>query len=134
MSFDVFVQDIPASAQSTDDIPEDFEPKPIGPRSDVVAAIRRVAPEVMFSDPTWGTIDGDGYSIEIDVGVDDPVTGFAFHLRGAESGLFLISDILAELGVRAFAPGSDSGLFTLDRDSEAFLRWREYRDGVVKPR
>lgn len=132
MSFDIFVQDIPAAAKSVDEIPEDFVPKPIGARSAVVASISEVAPEVKFSSPEWGTIDGEGYSIEVNLGLDDPVTGFACHLYGDERGLFLIAAILDELGVRAFAPGTESGLFEVDRTSEAFLRWREYRNQVAE--
>ena len=41
MSFDIFVQDIPAPAKSVDEIPEDFVPKPIGARSAVVASISK---------------------------------------------------------------------------------------------
>jgi hypothetical protein len=58
--------------------------------------------------------------------------GFAFHLRGGEEGLFVVAEILAALGVRAFAPGTESGLFELDRASEAFLRWRACRDQVAQ--
>ena len=80
MSFDIFVQDIPAAAKSVDEIPADFVPKPIGTRTAVVASLSKVAPKVNFSSPAWGTIDGDGYQIEINLGLDDPVTTFAFHL------------------------------------------------------
>jgi hypothetical protein len=133
MSFDIFVQDIPLEAKSVEDIPDDFAPQPIGARSRVVAAIRKVAPEVTFARPEWGTIDGEGFSIEVSLGLDDPVMGFAFHLRGGEEGLFLVADILAELGVRAFAPGTEAGLFEVDRAGEAFSRWRSYRDRVAQP-
>ena len=131
MSFDIFVQDIPAAAKSVDEIPEDFVPKPIGARSAIVASISKVAPDVNFSSPECGTIDGDGYSIDVNLGVNDPVTTFAFHLYGDEGGLFVIAAILDELGARAFAPGTESGLFEFDRTTEAFLRWREYRDKIV---
>ena len=130
MSFDIFVQDIPAAAKNVHDIPADFVPKPIGARSVVVASIRKVAPGVRFSSPEWGTIDGDGYSIEVNLGLDDPVTGFTFHLYGGEVGLFLVADILDELGVRAFTSGTDSGLFEVDRTSEGFLQWQKYRNQV----
>jgi hypothetical protein len=128
MSFDIFVQDIPAAAKSVDEIPEDFVPKPIGTRSAVVLAISKVAPEIKFSSPEWGTIEGDDYSIDVNLGLNDPVTAFAFHLYGGEGGLLIIADILDELGARAFAPGTESGLFEIDRTTEAFLRWQEYRN------
>ena len=131
MGFDIFVQDIPAAVKSVDEIPEDFVPKPIGTRSAVIASISKAAPEVKFPSPEWGTIDGDGYRIDVNLGLDDPVTTFAFHLYGGEGGLFIIADILDELGARAFAPGSESGLFELDRTTKAFLRWREHRNQIV---
>jgi len=130
MSFDIFVQDIPAAVKSVDEIPEDFVPKPIAARSAVVAAISKVAPEVKFYSPEWGTIDGDSYRIDVNLGLNDPVTAFAFHLHGGEGGLFLVADILNELGLRAFAPGTESGLFEVDRTSEAFLWWQQYRNQV----
>src|SRR5262245_49261749 len=107
MSFDIFVQDIPSDIEAVDDIPDDFNPKPIGTRSSVLAAIQKVAPEVKFKGPEWGTIEAEGYSIEINLRMEDPVMSFAFHLRGDEGGLFLVADILGELGVRAFAPGTE---------------------------
>lgn len=128
MSFDIFVQDIPAAAKSVDEIPDDFVPKPIGARSAVVASISKVAPEVRFSNPEWRTIDSDDYRIDVNLGLNDPITTFAFHLYGGKEGLFIIADILDELGTRAFAPGTKSGLFDLDRTTEAFLRWREYHN------
>ena len=133
MSFDIFVQDIPDAAKAVEDIPDDFRPQPIGRRSSLVAAIRRVAPEVKFATPEWGTIDADGYSVEVNIGLDDPVMGFAFHLRGGEGGQFLVAEILAELGARAFAPGAESGFFEVDRGAQAFLRWRSLRDRLAKP-
>jgi hypothetical protein len=53
MSFDIFVQDIPAAVKSVGEIPEDVVPKPVAARSAVVAAISKVAPEVKFYSPEW---------------------------------------------------------------------------------
>jgi len=133
MSFDIFVQDIPVNAKSVRDIPDDFRPQPLGARSEVLAAIRNAAPEVKFVRPDWGSIEGNGFSIEVNLGPDDPVINFAFHLRGGDGGLFLVADILAALGVRAFAPGTESGLFEVDRMGEAFLRWKSNHDRVTQP-
>ena len=130
MSYDIFVQDIPAGAKSVSEIPDDFAPQPIGPRSEIVAAIRRAAPEVDFTQPDWGRIDTDAYSIEINLSLDDPVLSFAFHVRGDERAMFQVADILAELGARALAPDTESGLFDVDQGTDAFLRWRAYRDRV----
>jgi hypothetical protein len=39
MSWDIFVQDVPASVQSVAEIPDDFQPSPIGSRAEILAGI-----------------------------------------------------------------------------------------------
>jgi hypothetical protein len=51
MSWDLFIQDIPAAAQNVGDIPDDFHPAPLGSRAAIIAKIREVAPLADFSDP-----------------------------------------------------------------------------------
>ena len=132
MSWDIFVQDIPPFARSVKEIPDDFDPKPIGNRSDLVARIREVVPNADFSSPAWGSIEGPGYSIEVNMGDDEHVKSFAFHVRGGDQAPFVISDVLEHLGLRAFDPASKSGIFGVDADVTSGLHaWRTYRDQVL---
>ncbi len=48
--------DLPRDAASVSDIPDDFEPQPLGNRVDLIDAIREAAPSVDFSDPSWGEL------------------------------------------------------------------------------
>jgi len=131
MSFDVFVQDLPSDARPVADIPDDFAPKPIGRRADILAGIIRVAPAISFADPTWGVIDGPGFSIEINIGPDDVLTGFAFHFRGGQRAPCVVAKILNELRLRVIAPGTDSGFFGLSELGAAYSDWQGYRQQVV---
>lgn len=45
MSWDTFVQDLPPGIASISDIPDDFEPSPIGLRSDIIAKVSALYPE-----------------------------------------------------------------------------------------
>jgi hypothetical protein len=123
MSRDIFVQDIPPDARTIDDIPDGFEPRPIGlRRADVV----EIAPYADFADPSRGRIDlpgttmtafdaGSGWlrgdSIEVNLGDDEEVVHFAFHVRGGIEALRLVARILGRLKLRALDPASDSGFF-----------------------
>jgi len=133
MSWDIFVQDIPPDTQSVRDISDDYEPRPIGSRQSIIAAIQRIVPGAEFRDPSWGTLEGPTYSIEVNIGEQDPVTSFAFHVRGGDQAAYVVQDILRELGLRAFDPSSPSGIFDLASGSlDGLRKWREYRDSVVR--
>ena len=114
-----------------EDIPEDFAPRPIGERADILAGILRAAPSADFRDPTWGHITGPGFSIELNIGPEDVLDSFAFHIRGGQEALFVVADILSELRLRAIAPGTESGFFEPAELGEAYLRWRDFRRQVV---
>jgi hypothetical protein len=131
MGFDVFVQDLPLGAKTVADIPHDFARQPLGRRADILAGILRGAPQTDFSNPTWGVIDGPGYSIEVNIGADDPVESFAFHVHGGQEALLVVAGILAELRLRAIAPGTESGFFELSELGVAFSEWQAYRRQVV---
>jgi hypothetical protein len=133
MSWDIFVQDIPHGLSSVEDMPDDFEPKPLGARQEIIEKIRSVVPTADFSDPSWGLIDGPDFSIEVSLGSDEIVEGFAFHVRGGDAAAFVVADILERLGCRAFDGGSESGLFEVGPDgSDAQKKWRAYRDEILR--
>ena len=90
VSFDVFVQDLPPDARTVADIPDDFAPKPIGRRADIVAGILRAAPATSFAEPTWGVINGPGFSVEVNIGPEEVLTGFV--AAAAEPGSVIYTD------------------------------------------
>ena len=132
MSWDIFVQQIPSGAGSVGDIPDGFVPGPFGSRDSIIAAIQRVVPGADFRDPSWGKLDGPGYSIEVNLGEAREVTGFVLHVFAGELSVHVVTDILQALGLRALDPSSRSGLFEPASAAADFSRWREYRDQLVR--
>jgi hypothetical protein len=131
MGWDLFVQEIPAAITCVDDIPEGFEPSPIGSRAAVLAVIRDVAPFADFSDPAWVRIDFADVAVEVNLGDNEVLTSFAFHVRGGDEAVGLIADVLDRLGLRAFDAGSDSGIFDASTATASLQKWRAYREGVL---
>jgi hypothetical protein len=132
MSWDIFVQDLPKNASTIEEIPDDFAPRPIGKRSQIIDKIREVVPAADFSEPSWGRIRGDNWSIEVNMGKDEECSGFCFHVRGSEAAAGVVAAILEELKLRALDPAHESGFFTVGPDAvEAFRKWRAYRDQVA---
>ena len=134
MSWDIFVQDLPRDARSTADIPADFRPKPIGSRADVIRQINDLIPDADFSDPSWGRIEAEDWSIEVNMGADEECKSFALHVSGGDAVVGVVGAILKHLNLRAL--DSQTGEFFV-AGAEAldnFQKWRAYRDQVINRR
>jgi hypothetical protein len=131
MSWDIFVQDLPADAESVADIPRDYSGKPIGPRAELIEKIRQVVPSADFSDPSWGFIEGETFSIEVNVGEDEITESFAFHVRGGEEAVGVVAAILSHLDLRAI-DGQTGEFFEWGEEAlQSFRRWKAFRDQVM---
>ncbi len=129
MSWDISVQDMPDVAR-IEDIPDDFRPEPLGQRADVIASIQTLVPEVDFSDPSWGRLEDERFSIEFNMGSKERCEGFMLHVRGGDTAIGVIDHILKGLGRRAF-DCSAGDFFSADSGQESFSAWRAFRDRVV---
>jgi len=131
MCWDIFVHDFPSHLASAADIPDDFEPGPIGSRSDVSAKILEVFPGTDFTDPCWGVIDGAGWSFEVSIGKNEPCTGFALHVRGGDGAADAVAAILNRLEPRAIDMQTGE-FFVAGEKARGFLsKWRAFRDRVL---
>ena len=133
MSWDIFVQDLPRGIASINDIPDDFEPAPIGLRSEIIAKLAALYPECDFADPSWGILKLPGCHIEISLRSDDELDSFAMHVRGDERAANVVAHIVDALGVSALDLNSENGLFERDAilRSESFARWQAYRAQIL---
>jgi hypothetical protein len=131
MSWDIFVQDFPKEAKSVMDIPDNYRPKSIGTRSEIITKIIQIVPSADFSDPSWGLIDGDDWSIEVNLGADGTLDGFAFHVRGGDAAAGVVAAILDHLKLRAVETGDGDFFEAGPKALEAFGKWRAFRDRVV---
>jgi hypothetical protein len=131
MSWDIFVQDFPKDATTIDDISDDFQPALIGPRLELIALIKEVVPNADFSDPSWGLINSNDWSIEIDMGSEDECNGIAFHIRGGDEAAGLIAAILDHLDLRALDSQSGDFFVAGPEAMDSLKKWREYREKVL---
>ena len=132
MSWDIFVQDLPSEAKTVADIPSSFRPSLIGKRSEIIARIIGIIPSADFTDPGWGMIDGEDWSIEVNLGQEEDCRDFALHVRGGDAAVGAVAAILRQLNLRAL--DSQTGeFFAADSNAiESFRQWRQYRDQVTR--
>jgi hypothetical protein len=129
MSWDVFIQHLPASALTVDDVPDDFSPLPLGTRTEVVEKIRRAFPTIDLTDPTWGVVDAASYSIQFALGADhdEQLYCVSLHVRGDESVVPPIAALIEDLGARALDSWTGE-FFDPVVAAESIRRWRAYLD------
>jgi hypothetical protein len=131
MSWDIHVQDFPRAAKEIKDIPNSFLPESIGQRSAIIAGICQVAPSADFSDPSWGSIRGENWSIEVNIGDGEECEGFMLHVRGGDEAAGVVAAILEKLNLRGFDCQTGEFFQAGSRSLESFQEWRAYRDRVV---
>jgi hypothetical protein len=131
MSWDISIQDLPADVQSVGNISNDYRPRPLGTRDELIQRIQQLVPQVDFSDPSWGMLDDSEFSIEFNMGSEEICHGFMLHVRGGGSPIATISRLLQHLNVRAI--DCQTGDFFSPEVAQASLRqWQAYRDRVIR--
>jgi hypothetical protein len=127
MSWDIFIQKFPDGAKRVADIPDTFAAPEMGSRGDVIEKICAAVPAVDFSDPAWGVLRTDRYSIEFGLGDEEKLHGVTLHVRGSDEVLPHVKSVIRALGMRAI--DSVTGEFfdpKVARDSLA--KWRSFVD------
>jgi len=125
MSWDVFIQHLPASAVHVADIPDDFVPLPLGPRRDVLEAIADAFPMVRATDETWLTVDDPRFRLEIFIGAEDPIEAITLHIRSDATVIPFITRLIDRLGARAIDSWTGE-FFDPETATESVQRWQHY--------
>jgi hypothetical protein len=132
MSWDISIQNLPPDVRKVADIPDDYRPRPLGPRDALIARIRELLPEVDFSDPTWGVLDRPGFSIEFNMGSKKICSSFMLHVRGGGRAMATIARVLQQLQLRGI-DCQTGDFFSIEAGKASFGKWQAYRDHVVDP-
>jgi len=129
MSWDLFVQDW-GDFDSLDEISDDFEPKSIGKRSEIINRIKTVEPTVDFSNPSCGILENGQFSIEFNLGDSEVLKGFSMHVRGNKLSAPCIGNILDHLNLRA-SDGASPLFFDVEKSKGDLQKWIDYRDSIL---
>jgi hypothetical protein len=130
MSWDLLVQDW-GDVKTLTDIPDNYEPKPIGSRSEIIARILEIEPLVDFTDSTMGRLENDQFSIEFNLGNEEIISSFALHVRGNELAIPFIGQVLSKLNLRA-ADGSSGDFFDIEKSNLDMRKWIDFRNEILK--
>jgi hypothetical protein len=102
MSWQVLLMELPAEAQSMTQVPHDYRADSLGDRALLASRLEEAIPGIEFEDPSWGSVNGDGFSIQIDLGEQSEVDSVTLHVQGGGSdAMQTIWQTTRALGVRA---------------------------------
>ena len=130
MSWDVLLLRLPDDITSVQQLPDAYEPSPLGRLDDVLATITCAVPEADLSDPTWGEILGLTWSMELNIGSDDPVDSIMLHIRGFGDDVLTAVFRLAEALHCKVLDCAEGDLIT-PRQTSGWHAFQQYRDHAL---
>jgi len=131
MSWDVLIQDF-GDYKQIQEIPNDFQPKSIGNRNDIITKIKATFPEVNITNPSWLVLENDKFSIEFNIGNEDIVDSIMLHIRGDESVINVVLELLTNLNVRAVDTTTGKFVDIQENPKRGLNKWREFRNNILK--
>ncbi|WP_331744316.1 hypothetical protein OG762_49705 (plasmid) [Streptomyces sp. NBC_01136] len=132
MSWDVLLLRLPDDVTSMHELPADCTPAPLGRQYDVLAAVTQAVPEVDLSDPTWGELSGPTWSIELNIGSEDPVDSIMLHIRGSGDDVLAPVFRLAE-ALRCKVLDCVEGDLITPGQLSGWHAFQQFRDRVFGP-
>jgi hypothetical protein len=130
MSWDVMVFRFAGARPASTDEMGDAPRLPLGPAAEVRASISSKLPRTSWDDPAWGVFEGDGFSIEFNVGEDDPIDDMMLHVRGGGDAVAAIMSFVGPLGWSALDCSTGAFLDPAAPSEEGWKGFQAYRDGI----
>lgn len=131
MSWDVLVMNY--GGEPPREIAEADPVGPLGLAEEVRSRIDQHLPGIDWSEPTWGVYEGDGFTIEFNMGDEDPVPMIMLHVRGGGDP---ISAMLALANPHGWSLLDASTSQLIDPENPSAEGWegfQGFRDKVLGP-
>ncbi len=131
MSWDVMIFNTRGKTPPSIEEFQESDCESFGAAAAVRQGISMILPGIDWSDPTWGIYDGDGFSIEFNVGSEDPIESIMLHVRGGGDAISAITSFARPLGWTAL-DCTTGELLDLDNPSQVgWENFQAFRDKVI---
>jgi hypothetical protein len=133
MSWDVLLIKAPpeVTSFSTGKLPEEFILE-LDSRSDVTSLLNEVVPEIQYLDANWARIRTEDFSIELNIGNNDPIEALMLHIYGKENSIEVISRICQRTGWRAYDTSNDGFIDFDQKSAPGFQHWKSYKEKIIE--
>ncbi len=132
MSWDIWVVAAETPPPPVAQMPDDWEGVPFGSLKEVREIITTHLPGTDWSDVAWGTYESPGYSLEFNIGEEDPCSSFMIHVRGGGEVVSIIEK-LATIPDWCVMDTSQGEWWHHNQDKEkGWKSFQEYRDYITR--
>lgn len=129
MSWDISLFNAPPGV-TIEEIPHDYDPTPLGAVAEIRDRLQAAFVDLDLSDPTWGNLERSGWSVEFNIGAEDPVRSIMLHVRGGGDDVVqVVRETAHVLGCRAF--DCSSGEFIEDGGRDGWADFQAFRDRAI---
>lgn len=132
MSWDVLVVNFAGKTPPANEMADEPPAVPLGPAAKVRNDITAKLPGVDWSDPTWGIYEGETFSIEFNIGKDDPLESIMLHVRGGGAAIPAMMAFAKPLGWSLLDCSTSEYLDPENPSSEGWEGFQDYRDKVMR--
>ena len=130
MSWDISLFNAPPG-MTIEEIPRDYEPAPLGSAVEVLGRLQAAFVDLDLGDPTWGDLERSGWSIEFNIGRENPVRSIMLHVRGGGDDVVQVVRETAQV-LRCRALDCSSGEFIEDGGRDGWADFQAFRDRVFE--
>jgi hypothetical protein len=133
MSWDVLLMRFPEDFNGDfDEIPNNWEPEELFTKDYFAKELNKIFPEINTEDKTWMTLDSETFSIELNIGDDEPISNIMLHVRGDDMAIHAIELLCKTFNLQALDT-TESELIDFSKNTnDGFAKWREYRNLVLE--
>ena len=111
---------------------KDYQPPTLGKRMELISQLTSILPNLDFSDESWGIMEGDGFSIEFNIGNNENVDSIMLHIRGGGDPIQIIQGIMQEFKWESLDCSTGDFMELNNVSNESWTKFQTWRDKVFK--
>lgn len=111
---------------------KDYQPPILGKRSDLISKLSEIFSNLDFTDENWGVMNGDGFSIEFNIGSEEDVYSIMLHIRGGGEPTKVIQKIMLEFDWESIDCSTGDFMDRNNISSESWTKFQTWRDKIFK--
>jgi len=132
MSWEVIIYNFEGDPPvSMDDLPEDYIPPSLGDSEEVREKLSASLPDIDWSEPSAGLLEGDGWTMEFNIRESEEVERIVLHIRGSGNPIQSICRFCLENEWEALDCATGEFINLANPSPESWKEFQDFHDEVL---